>query len=189
MQTGYLVLPVLILLSLVLAACSASLPYAIDYPLTSELFYSRDTEFHGKVPEGWFVSPLDSLPMSYKVWLLRKDYSAAFHIEELHLDELSVKQVNAKGIILLGEISLAFHKGSSLPVNIVGQPREFKMRGIEFCSYELQDKDGMKRVVVFSNRGRFYECTVAALGSNWQPKSLKPLFSAQQTALASLMFK
>ena len=177
-----------VILCFLLASCAASLPYTFDYPLTKELFRSRDGEFSGKVPEGWFASPLDSLPSVYKAWLIKEDYSATFHVEELKLDQLSAKQVVSNGIKLLAQLSVAFHKENSEEAAVIVQPKEFKLHGMEFSGYELQDGGERQRVVVFSIKGKYYECVAAPVKREWSTESLVRLFSVQQTLLSTLMF-
>ena len=176
------------LLSVVIASCAASRTYSIDYPLTQEVFHSRDNDFRGQVPLGWFSSSLDTLPQAIKVWLLKEDLSASFHIEELWLDRLSSKQVEKEGAKLLAQLSLAFQQDNVQNTSMIAEPKEFKIRGREFCGYELNKNGERKRVVVFSFHGKYYECVAASIKGRWSAQDFNRLFTAQQTLLSSLTF-
>jgi hypothetical protein len=178
-----------LLLCFILAACGPSLPYANDYPLTGEQFTSRAIEFSGKVPEGWFAAPLDSLPAMYKLWLVKEGYAATLHIAELKLDALSEKEVHSKGLRLLAEISLSFHGESGHPPEVIAPPKEFKILGKEYCGFELKEQGTRKRVIVFSAQGRFYESVASTNGGSVPAQNLTQLFSTQQTLLSSLVFR
>jgi hypothetical protein len=177
-----------ILLSVVVASCAASLPYSIDYPLTQEVFHSRDHDFSGQVPLGWFSSSLDTLPTIIKVWLLKEDLSASFHIEELRLDQLSSKQVEKEGVKLLAKLSLAFQQDNAQNTRLLAEPKEFKIHGREFCGYELNSNGERNRIVVFSIHGKHYECVAASVKGRWSAQDFNRLFTAQQTLLSSLTF-
>ncbi len=163
------------------------MPYANDYPLTKEIFNSRNGDFSGNIPEGWFVSPLDSLPASYKVWLISEDYAATLNVGELKLDRLTEEQVANSGMKLLAELSMAFHRETSSRGSIISQPREFKLGNLEVCGYERQYNASRERVVVFAIKNRYFESTATPLKGTWSAQNLSHLFSIQQTVLSSLV--
>ena len=98
----------LLIIGFLLASCAATLPYAIDYPLTDQYFHSRDNIFYGRVPTGWFSATDDTLGESLTVWLLKEDFSATITVREIKLDSLSRKQVDNEGLALLASMSRAF---------------------------------------------------------------------------------
>lgn len=154
-----------------------------------EQFTSRDVEFSGKVPEGWFAAPLDSLPAMYKLWLVREGYAATLHVAELKLDALAEKEVHSKGLKLLAEVSISFHGEAGHPPEVLAAPKEFKILGREYCGFELREQGMRKRVIVFSAHGRFYECVASPNGGSSPAQNLTQLFSTQQTLLSSLVFR
>ncbi len=178
-----------LLLGILLASCAASLPYSNDYPLTGELFQSRDVEFSGKIPEGWMVAPLDSVPAMYKSWLLKDGYKATMQIIELHLDALSRREVSSRGLQLLADISISFHNDAASPVVLSSKPKEFKVGGREFCGYEVQDRNVRKRIVVFAANGKYYESTAYPTTTPPTDREIDQLFSVQQTVLSSIVFR
>jgi hypothetical protein len=175
-----------ILLACIVASCISSLPYSTDYPLTEETFHSRDRIFDGRIPQGWFCSSEDSLAPALIVWLLKEDYSASINIQELRLDQLTAKRVEKEGIKLLAELSLATRQ-DSVKEKFTDSLKEFKIRGKEFCSYEIKENGNRTRVVVFSAKGKFYECVALTLKGTWQLQEISRLFTIQQSILASLI--
>ena len=111
------------------------------------------------------------------------------NVLELQLDDLSRKEVRDRGLGLLAEISIGFHRASAPASTVLAAPKEFKLLGREYCGYELQDDRARKRVVVFSARNRFFECIMAPDGREVSPQDLASLFSTQQTVLSTLEFR
>jgi len=175
-----------IILSLIFASCAATLPYATDYPLTQELFHSRDGILTGKVPQGWFSSSDDTLAPALILWLIREDFSAALTVREIKLDQLSVQHVEKEGLELLAHISAGLHD-ENLPVKEI-ETQEFKINENKFCSYEVGSGVKRKRFVVFFTNGKYYECEARPLKGIWTGTDLVRLFTTQQTILSSLNF-
>jgi len=174
-----------ILLAFVIASCTSSLQYSIDYPLTKELFHSRDGVFNGRIPQGWFCSSEDSLSPALRAWFIKEDYSASINIQELHLDRLAARRVEKEGLKLLAQLSLASRQDSATKT-FTDSPKEFKIRGKEFCSYEVKGNGNRTRVVVFPAKGKFYECVAMALKGTSLSQEIARLFSTQQSLLSSL---
>ena len=178
---------VLVLLSLFLASCAGTLPYPPDYPLSSEMFRSRDGSLSGRVPQGWVFSSEDTLAPALVAWLVKEDFSASLSLEEIHLDRLSAERVDSEGLELLARMSLQFQQGPAA-AQFTEPPVEFKLGGTRFCGYEIIVKGERKRIVVFAARGRFYECSAAPLKGVWSDEELTRLFAAQQGLLSSITF-
>lgn len=168
---------------LLLASCAATLPYATNYPLTQQYFHSSDGSFYGKIPSGWFASTDDTVGKSLTVWLLKEDLSATLTVRELKLDRLSAQKVNKEGISLLAQISVGFHRENTQGTKI--EPFEFELRDKRFCSYEILSDAHRVRIVVFSVKGKFFECEACSLKGELSPMELDRLFTVQQTVLAS----
>jgi hypothetical protein len=175
-----------LLAALLCISCAASLPYAIDYPLTDQMFRSRDGVFRGRIPRGWFSSADDTLIPAVVAWLVKDDLSAAIGIKELTLDHLSTSRVEKEGLELLAHISAGLH--SSEGAAISASPRSFEMKGTKYCSYEVSIGGSFKRIVVFTARGRYYECDAVPVKSTGSPGEIARMFTAQQTLLSSLSF-
>ena len=176
------------LAAFLLASCAASLPYSTDYPLTDRTFMSRNGIFSGKVPRGWFSSAEDSIAPALEAWLIRDDFAATLSVKELKLDRTSAREVAERGLQLLAQLSFAMQRGISDKASMIVEPREFEMGGIKYCSYEVSDTGKRKRVVVFSGKGRYFECEAMAVKGILSPEEIVRMFTAQQTLLSSLVF-
>jgi hypothetical protein len=177
-----------VLCALVLASCAASLPYSADYPLTDQTFRSRNGIFSGRVPRGWFSSAEDSIAPALEAWLIKDDLSSTLAVKELKLDQTSAHEVGEKGLQLLAQISFAMQRGISGKASMTAEPRDFEMREKKFCSYEVSDGGKRKRVVVFSGKGRYFECEAMVVKGSLSPEEILRMFTAQQTMLSSLAF-
>ena len=174
------------ILSLIIASCAATLPYATDYPLTKELFRSRDGILTGKVPQGWYSSSDDTLAPALILWLIREDFSAALTVREIKLDRLSVQHVEKEGLELLAQMSVGLHD-ENLPAKEI-ETQEFKINEKKFCSYEVGSGVNRKRLIVFATKRKNYECEARPLKGIWTGTDLARLFTTQQTVLSSLNF-
>ncbi|MFI5252911.1 MAG: hypothetical protein ACHQQQ_10840 [Bacteroidota bacterium] len=178
-----------VFLIFLLSSCSTTyLPYSYHYPLRREAFLSRDSSFAGLIPEGWFYSSEDTLAPSAIAWIVKDDFSATLSVQELHLDQLTKTRVDKEGLELLANISLSSQDESHSVLNDEHKPRKFKMRGREFCGYELTGQNLSKRVVVFSVNGRYYECIAMPVKGAPQHEEISNMFTAQQAFLYSLTF-
>lgn len=175
-----------ILLSLFLVSCAAKLHYAADYPLTGEIFQSRDGLLKGKVPLGWFISADDTLAPSLSVWLLREDINATMIVRELIVDSLTAARIKSDGLELLAVLS-AGYQGLKIGSDIINL-EEYSLAGEKYCSYEAGAENDRRRVVVFKARGRYYECEARILNGDRGTNRLRELFSVQQSVLASLIY-
>ena len=175
-----------ILVSLFFWSCAATLPYATDYPLTGEHFHSNDGVLTGAIPKGWFFSTDDSVDASLTAWLIRQDFSAVLLIRELSLDRETVREVEREGITFLATTSAGLHLDAAGESRI--EPQEFELHQLRFCGYEVPAHAGRVRVVVFSVRGRYYECEARPVKGKWTDDDLKRMFAAQQSLLSSLVF-
>jgi hypothetical protein len=171
-------------LSLVLWGCASKLPYVSTFPLTEKYFHSRDGIFYGKIPTGWFSATDDTLGPSVSVWLLREDFSASITIRELKLNNFSRDQIEKGGLELLARLSAANYIEDGFPPQV--EPICFKLKAKEFCSYEISVEGELRRFVLYSAKGRFYECTTRQLKGEWQTTDTQKLFIVQQSILGSI---
>ena len=177
------------LLSAVLfISCAASLPYGVDYPLTDQTFRSRDGVFSGRVPRGWFSSAGDTLIPAVVAWLIKDDLSATVGVKELSLDSPASLRVEKEGPELLAQLDASLRQGGPDSVQLVVSPKVFDMEGKKFCSYEIFAGGKRTRIVVFSARGRHYECEAVAVKRPASASETIRMFTAQQTFLSSLKF-
>jgi hypothetical protein len=126
---------ILLFLSIVFVSCAAKIPYASNYPLTSQYFHSHDGMLSGRIPQGWFSSAEDTLAPSLMVWLIKEDFSATIVLKELKLDSLTVQHVKKEGLELLARISLRFQAEYNSSQILTLQ--EFEIRGKKYCGYEV----------------------------------------------------
>jgi hypothetical protein len=171
-----------------LAGC-ASVPYEANYPMTDEVVKSLNEDIQIKVPKGWFATTDESNAPNLLVWLVREDYAATMAISEIKADANTHRQLNRKGLEALAEISFALKseraKGKA---EMVVKPREFKVDGRKFCSYEYST-DGRKtiiRVVVFDTGKHLYDFAVVPAEKEGARTDSKSLFIIQQSVLNSL---
>lgn len=175
-----------VVLSLLLSSCAATSPYAVDYPLSKEAFRSRDGLFSGWIPQGWFSSTDDSLAPALAVWLLRDDFAAGVSVKELHIDPSTASRIDQGGLKLLALASAGLHP--DIPATPAVEPKEFDLKGRTFCGYEYSGEGKLGRVVVFTARGRYFECEARPLKGRWTPADAARLYSVQQTMLSGLTF-
>lgn len=178
--------PLYLFLGILLSSCAASLPYSTDYPLTQELFRSRDGALSGRVPQGWFSSTDDSLAPALTAWFIRDDLSASLSLKELTLDERSAQQFVREGLPLLARFSAAFQLPPQSNPNI--ESHDFEMQGKKYCSYEIGQGVGKRRFVVFTVRGKYYECEARSTKGRWSVEDFNRLFWVQQSILSSLRY-
>lgn len=184
------ILAAFLVLSAILSSCStAYLPYPYNYPLRNEAFLSRDSNFTGFVPVGWFYSSEDTLAPACAAWVVKDDFSEVFSVRELHLDRLTMERVQKEGLELLANISMASQAENPASIDPENKPKLYKMRDREYCGYELTEKNTRKRVVVFSAVGKYYECVAAPVKGTPPQEELAKLFTAQQAFLRSLRFE
>lgn len=162
------------------------IPYKPDYPLTKEIFYSRDGTLSGRVPQDWFISSDDTLAPSLSVWLLKEDLSATIVIRELILDSLTVENVRRKGLKILAAVSAAYHNIDIVKSKIVFQ--QYKLGTKDLCSFENGEGKKHSRFVVFAINKRYYECEARFLKEDWKLEDIETLHSAQETVLYTLVY-
>jgi hypothetical protein len=167
-------------------ACAVHYPYVSDYPLTPEVFRTRDGTLTGRVPHGWFCSTDDTLAPALIAWLIKDDFSAALSIRELKLDPLTMKSVQDEGLALLASISYGMN-GDGISMRD-DRLQEFSYAHQHYVGYEIGSGIQSRRVVVFSSGGKYYECEIRAISGTWTPPELTRLFTIQQSVLASLKF-
>ncbi len=175
-----------IFISIFLVSCGAKLPYAADYPLTPEIFRSRDSVLSGRVPAEWFASSDDTLAPALSVWLVKDDLSATMIVRELTIDSLTAMRIRSKGLELLAILS-AGHQGLDIVRDAI-KLKEFSIGNKKYCSYETGLENNRRRVVVFTALGRYYECEARILRGEWGAGDIRRLFSVQQSVLTSLLY-
>jgi hypothetical protein len=181
---------ILIISSIFLAGCS-SVPYEANYPMTEEVVRSLNDDLQLRVPKGWFATTDENNAPNLLVWLVREDYGATMAISEIKADAAARKQLTRKGLEALAEMSFALKseraKGKA---ELVVKPKEFKLDGRKYCSYEYST-DGRKtlvRVVVFDTGKHFYDFTVVPAEKQGTKVDPQNLFLIQQSVLSSLQW-
>ncbi len=177
-----------LLVAALFISCAGSLPYASDYPLTDQIFRSRDNVFSARVPQGWFSSTGDTLVPALVAWLVKDDLSAAVGVKELSLDREAAHRVGKDGLGLLASIDAGLRTGGADSTRLVTTPKEFDLQGKKFCGYEISTGRNVTRIVVFSAGGRYYACEAAAVKGRASSEESARMFTAQQTFLSTLKF-
>jgi hypothetical protein len=179
---------VLMIIILFFAGC-ASVPYESNYPMTAEVVSSLNDDVRLRVPKGWFATTDETNAPNLLVWLVREDYGATMAISEIKADANTRTQMDKKGLEALAAISFALKaeraKGKA---ELVTKPREFKLNGREYCSYEysIDSRKTLIRVVVFNTGKHLYDFAVVPAekaGVKFDPQAL---FVVQQSVLSSL---
>lgn len=177
--------------SIFLLAGCASVPYEANYPMTDEVVKSLNEDVQIKVPKGWFATTDESNAPNLLVWLVREDYGATMAISEIKADASTRRRLERRGLEALAGISFALKservKGK---VEMVVKPKEFKVDGRKFCSYEYST-DGRKtviRVVVFDTGRHFYDFAVVPAEKEGVKSDSKRLFIIQQSVLNSMQW-
>ena len=176
-----------LLLCLLAASCAAP-PPRVDVPLTEQSFQSADGLLQGRVPKGWFVSTDNEIAPQLLAWLTREDYAATLAFQEIFLDRDAANRIGNKGLSLLAELSFRLKVAEEPGAIMASPPREFSLRGKNFCGYEYLP--GVQRpprgVVVFRIRDRCFESVALPSHDTFTPRELEVLFNTQQAVLASL---
>ncbi|HTK81617.1 MAG TPA: hypothetical protein VL633_04950 [Bacteroidota bacterium] len=175
-----------VVLCLVLASCAATLPYPANYPMTETTVRSRDGILTGKIPGGWYSATEDSLGTGASLILINDNTDAVLSIKELIPDRLTSQRVERDGLALLANVGMSSRRETGGAATT--EPREFELRGIQYCSYELSGADIRARVVLFRARGKYYECEARGGRRGLSGETYNNLFTAQQTFLGSLTF-
>jgi hypothetical protein len=179
------------IISVFLLAGCASVPYEANYPMTDEVVKSLNEDVQIKVPKGWFATTDESNAPNLLVWLVREDYGATMAISEIKADASTRRQLERKGLEALAEISFALKseraKGKA---EMVVKPREFKVDGRKFCSYEYSTdrRKTIVRVVVFDTGKHLYDFAVVPAEKEGVKTDPKNLFIIQQSVLNSMQW-
>lgn len=173
---------------IVFVSCVSSYHYSYDYPLSSEYVTAKDGTLSAFIPQGWFVPNDNAQSPNYLFWLLKEDYTSAIVLEEIFLDNTTVKRIENEGLYLIANISLTFKANTSQDFKLSRKPEIFKMGNKDYCAYEyFADWASKKvRVILFELNGRYYECSAIPLSGVWFEKNLKELYSAAQTFVFSI---
>lgn len=175
-----------LLLTLLVWGCRAHLSYINDYPMSTTTFVTNDGMVRGSVPEGWFVSHEDTLVPTLTAWLVKNDFSASISFRELSVDPVTGRDIQKKGLELLARLSMRFHETAGTKSVPPPHPNTFELMNNRFCEYEIGGPDSRSRIVVFSARGRYYECEAQSAKGGWSENDLHQLFRIQQSVVASL---
>ncbi len=177
-----------IVVALLFAGC-ASVPYDSNYPMTEEVVKSLNDDVQLRVPKGWFATTDETNAPNLLVWLVREDYGATMAVSEIKGDANTRKQIDRKGLEALAAVSFALKseraKGKA---ELVTKPKEFKVNGREYCSYEYST-DGRKtliRVVVFNTGKHLYDFTIVPAEKEGLKFDPQTLFVIQQSVLNSI---
>jgi hypothetical protein len=173
-----------------LAGC-ASVPYESNYPMTDEVVKSLNEDLQVNVPKGWFATTDESNAPNLLLWLVREDYGATMAISEIKAEASTRKQLERRGLEALAEVSFALKsERAKAKAEMVVKPKEFKINGRKFCSYEYST-DGRKtiiRVVVFDTSKHFYDFAVVPAEKEGTKTDPKNLFIIQQSVLNSMQW-
>ena len=179
-----------IVLALLFPGC-ASAPYDSNYKMTDEIVKSLNEDLQVRVPKGWFATADETNAPNLLVWLVSEDYGATMAITEIKADGTTRKRLEKEGLGALAAISFALKveraKGKA---ELVARPREFKVNGRNYCSYEYST-DGRKtliRVVVFDTGKHFYDFAVVPAEREGVKPQPEKLFIIQQSVLNSMQW-
>lgn len=168
----------LVLISLILAACASVPYYSFDYPLTTEVVVSTDKTIQSRIPLGWFVSTDTSLTPQFLFWLIKEDYSSTIALQEIKVDHFTDQRVKQEGLKLIAEISQSFKK-ESVDKFLLTKPIEiFTINAKNYCGYEYYSNSGRVRVIVLQIGNRYFEVEAIPLAGIWYEKDLKTLYNA-----------
>ena len=174
------------LLAFVIASCAASFTYTTNSPMTDTVVRSRDGVLRGKIPQGWFSATEDSLGSAATLLLISDIGGTTITVTPIILDILAFEHIQSHGLPLLAGISASSR--SEEPGAVTTEPQEFELRGRKFCSYEITKGPARSRIVVFSVKGKYYECEARGGENGISSERVVRLFTAQQSFLSSLEF-
>ena len=175
-----------VVLALAVASCAVSLPYSTNYPMTNTTVRSRDGLLNGKIPQGWFSATEDSLGTALTMLLISDAAGATLSVKEIKLDRISARQTEELGLALLASISASSRLVGS--GTTASELQAFEVHNKKFCSYELTEGVIRVRVVVFSAKGKYYECEARGGSNDWNGEQYTSICTTQQTFLSSLTY-
>ncbi len=169
----------------------ASLKYPSSYPMTREIVRSLQGGITVQVPQGWFNSTDANVSPGLLLWLVKKDYTAAITLTELHIDEIGSKQVIIDGLETLASISFSLKKERVQEgIQLIGTYEIFTLGGKKYCAYEYSTDQGktIERVIVFGGVGKWFELSAVPFQKRGRFIDHESLFSVQNSLLNSLRF-
>lgn len=157
--------------------------------MTDEVAKSLNNDLQVNIPKGWFATSDESNAPHLLIWLVREGYGATMAITEIKADANTGRRLEREGLKTLAGISFALKseraKGKA---EMVTKPREFKLRGRKFCSYEYSTDGGktVVRVVVFNTGKRLYDFSAVPAEKEGVKVDPQHLFIIQQSVLNSM---
>lgn len=140
----------------------------------------------GRIPAGWYSATEDSLGTGASIILISDNTDAVLSIKEIIPDLLTSQRVERDGLALLANVGFSSRRETGGAAKT--EPREFELRGVKYCGYELSGAETRARVVLFRARGKYYECEARGGRRGLSGETYNNLFTAQQSFLGSLTF-
>ncbi len=169
----------------------ASLRYPPSHPMSREIVRALQGAMTVQVPQGWFNSTDANIAPGLLLWLVKKDYTAAITLTELHSDDIGRRQITADGLETLATISFSLKKERvQQPLQMIGPYEIFSIGNRQYCAYEYSIDQGktVERVIVFGGFGRWYELTAVPFQRKGRFIDQESLFSVQNSLLSTLRF-
>ncbi|MGD0337480.1 MAG: hypothetical protein ABSB78_01690 [Bacteroidota bacterium] len=159
--------------------------------MTREIVRSLQGGITVQVPQGWFNSTDANVSPGLLLWLVKKDYTAAITLTELHIDEIGSKQIIIDGLETLASISFSLKKERVQEgIQLIGTYEIFTLGGKKYCAYEYSTDQGttIERVIVFGGVGKWFELSAVPFQKRGRFIDHESLFSVQNSLLNSLRF-
>jgi hypothetical protein len=180
------IIVLIVFTTLFFVSCSGpSSLYNFDSELTSETVSSQTTTLKVNVPKGWF-SALDNKDGKIDLWLIKDDYSASISFIRVNPDKETIKEVNKAGLQKIKEYSQLNNKLAHRTSYIdLFKTENFDINGRKFTSYQFAGSNNVYRVVVFSYKDQYYECT-ASIKPGQTKDAQTEIYSIQNSVLQSI---
>lgn len=159
--------------------------------MTREIVRSLQGGISIQVPQGWFNSTDANIAPGLMLWLVKKDYTSAITLTEIHSDEIGNKQISADGLEMLASVSFSLKRERvQQPIQLMGSYEVFTIGTRKYCAYEYSNDQGrtIERVIVFGNAGRWFELSAVPFPKKGRFIDHENLFSVQNSLLSTLRF-
>jgi hypothetical protein len=175
----------LIIVVLFIASCSSSKVsfYKLDYPLSSQIAFSKLSNLSVKIPENWF-SAEDNEFKCIDLWLIKNDYTASLNFMKINFDDETLKEIEQEGITRVTDFSKVFVKAKlGKSFKSFFNDETFEINGKSFAAYQYVNSDGISvRTIVFEHKTRYYELTAISKENG----NFEELFRVQNSVLTTL---
>jgi len=150
--------------TIILSACGTTRP-SRDALFVQKVMSSRDSTLHYQLPVNWVDATADAPASDNLIWLIRPDFTAMLTVREVRIDDVTRREIAARGLERLGDLLLSLASSES-GVQVSEKPAREEVKGMPACSYAYiagHPRDYVHVILVDSGR-KIYEVSVRTTG-------------------------